>query len=95
MIYIILVFGGRSSLKSYNGKKKDKSHVIVWMIAEIVFVFVIATVSIILYDMYINIDVDDTKTYVAEKTAKEVTAEDTNDISEVLENASKSVVRNI
>lgn len=65
------------------------------MIAEIVFVFVIATVSIILYDMYINIDVDDTKTYVAEKTAKEVTAEDTNDISEVLENASKSVVRNI
>lgn len=82
-------------MKSYNGKKKDKSHVIVWMIAEIVFVFVIATVSIILYDMYINIDVDDTKTYVAEKTAKEVTAEDTNDISEVLENASKSVVRNI
>lgn len=82
-------------MKSYNGKKKDKSHVIVWMIAEIVFVFVIATVSIILYDMYINIDVDDTKTYVAEKTAKEVTAEDTNDISEVLENASRSVVRNI
>lgn len=80
-------------MKSY--KNKNKSHVIVWMIAEIVFVFVIATVSIILYDMYINIDVDDTKTYVAEKTAKEVTAEDTNDISEVLENASRSVVRNI
>lgn len=94
MIYIIANYKGVwEILKSY--KNKNKNHVIVWMIAETVFVFVIATVSIVLYDMYINIDVEEDKTYVAEKVAKEVTAEDTNDISEVLENASRSVVRNI
>lgn len=96
MIYIIIVFRGRGGLKSYNGKKKDKNHVIIWMIAETVFVFVVATVSIILYDMYINIEVDNSSTtYIAEKTAKEVNTENTNDISEVLENASNSVVRNL
>ncbi len=63
---------------------------------EAIFIFIIATASIILYDMYINIEVEpDINYYTAEKLAKEASIEDTDDVSEMLENASKSVVRNI
>ena len=77
-----------------NYKKKDKkTHILTWLIGEAIFVFVIATASIVLYDMYINIDVNDYESYTRpEKVIKEVSADDTNDISEILENVSESVV---
>ena len=81
-------------MNSYN-KKKNKTNVLVWLIGEIFLIFVTATASIVLYDMYINIDVVEYDGYVAEKTAKEVNTENTNDISGILESVSKSVVRNI
>ena len=81
-------------LNSYN-KKKNKSNILMWLIGEAIFIFVIATASIVLYDMYINIDVVEYDSYVSDKTAREVNTENTNDISDTLENVSKSVVRNI
>lgn len=80
-------------MKNYNYKKKSKKpHIITWLIWEAVFIFIIATASIVLYDMYINIDATPEQSYTAQKTAKEVNTETENDISEILENASKSVV---
>ena len=79
-------------------EKNKKENLITIILGEIIFVFVIATASIILYDMYINIDVAEDKGYEAKKTAQEIeNSENTMsyDISDVLENASKSVVRNI
>lgn len=81
-------------MNSYN-KKKNKTNVFVWLISEIFLIFVTATASIVLYDMYINIDVVEYDGYVPEKIAKEVNTENTNDISGILENVSKSVVRDI
>ena len=49
--------------------------------------------SIVLYDMYINIDTEK-EIYTAEKTAKEVSTKNTDDVSKMLEKVSKSVVRN-
>lgn len=66
-----------------------------WLIGELIFIFIVATASIVLYDMYINIDVVEYDEYVAKKTVKEVNTENTSDISDTLENVSKSVVRNI
>ena len=83
-------------MKKYNNPKKKKTHIFTWIVFEAIFIFIIATASITLYDMYINIDVEpNSDYYTAEKIAKEVSTEDTDDISEVLENTSKSVVRNI
>ncbi len=78
-------------MKSYIDKKK-KNHVFMWLIAEVIFIFVIATVSIILYDMYINIDVKEYESYETEKVTKEVNTDNTHDISQILEETSKSVV---
>lgn len=78
-------------MKSYTNKKK-KNHVFMWLIAEVIFIFVIATVSIILYDMYINIDVKEYESYETEKVTKEVNTDNTHDISQILEETSKSVV---
>lgn len=74
---------------------KKKTHTLTWLIGETLLIFTVATISIVLYDMYINIDVDKEMKYETQRVAKEVNAEDTQDISTILENASKSVVRNI
>lgn len=57
-------------------------------------IFSIATVSIVLYDMYINIEIEE-ETYTPKKVSQEISAENTEDVSTMLENISKSVVRNI
>lgn len=66
-----------------------------WLIGELIFIFIVATASIVLYDMYINIDVKEYGEYTTEKVAKVNKQDDTGDISDTLENVSKSVVRNI
>ena len=76
-------------------KKEKKKHVLGKIFAQTIFVFSIATMSIVLYDMYINIEVDKEETYSAEKLSKEISTINTEDISEILEDVSKSVVRNI
>lgn len=83
-------------MKNYNNyKKKEKTHILTWVIGELIFIFIVATTAIILYDMYINIEVTPEQSYIAEKVSKQVNVENTNDVSEIIENASKSVVRNI
>jgi len=83
-------------LKSYNNyKKKEKTHILTWVIGELIFIFIVATTAIILYDMYINIEVAPDEKYKPEKISKQVNVESTNDMSEIIENTSKSVVRNI
>ena len=73
-------------------KKEKKQNVFTYLIGEALFMFVIATASIILYDMYINIDVTPQISYTTEKTTKAVNINETNDVSDMLENASLSVV---
>lgn len=78
-------------------EKNKKENLITIILGEIIFVFVIATASIILYDMYINIDVTKDESYKAEKTTQIIESqnENTYNISDILENSSKSVVRDI
>lgn len=80
-------------MKNYK-KKEKKPHLLTWLIWEAVFIFIVATASIVLYDMYINVDVEEYKDYQIEKTSKskEVNVENVSDISETLENVSRSVV---
>ena len=78
-------------MKNYK-KKNKKTNILTWIIGEAIFIFIIATASIVLYDMYINIDVDQYESYSVEKTVKEVSTNNTENISQVLEEASKSVV---
>ena len=79
-------------MKNY-GRKEKKTHIITWVLIQLIFIFVIATIAIILYDIYINIDVAPYENYVSvEKQAKEVSTEGSDDISETLEIVSKSVV---
>lgn len=59
-----------------------------------IIVFIIATSSIVLYDMYINIEVEN-EGYLTEKVSREISTKNTRDISTMLEEVSKSVVRNI
>jgi hypothetical protein len=83
-------------LKSYNNYgKKEKQHILPWVIGEAVLIFLVATASIILYDIYINIDASPSVPYVPERISKEVNAENETNLSEILESVSKSVVRNI
>lgn len=79
-------------MKGYK-KKEKKPHILTWVIGEFVLIFVVATIAIILYDIYIHIDATPEESYVPVKIAKEVNTENVTDISEILENASKSVVR--
>lgn len=74
-------------------KKEKKNHYIAKFFGLILLLFTIATLSIVLYDMYINIDSEDE--YTVEKVVKEISIESTNDISSILEEVSKSVVRDI
>ena len=64
------------------------------MILGILIIFMIATFSIVLYDMYINIEIED-ESYTPKKVSQEISTENTEDTSTMLENISKSVVRNI
>lgn len=80
-------------LKNYR-KREKKNHIFVKIIAEIALIFAISTMSIVLYDMYINIDVY-RQDYTAEKISQEASTKDTTDISSMLEKVSKSVVRYI
>lgn len=80
-------------MKNYR-KEKKKKHIITRFLTQILFIFIIATLSIVLYDMYIHIEIED-EGYISEKTSKEISAESTEDISTMLENVSESVVRNI
>jgi len=75
-------------------KKGNKSHVIIKIISQMIIVFIIATSSIVLYDMYINIEVEN-EGYLTEKVSREISTKNTRDISTMLEEVSKSVVRNI
>ena len=79
-------------LKNYR-KKEKKSHILIKIFAEIALIFSISTMSIVLYDMYINIDVYK-ENYTVEKISQDVSVKETKDPSKMLEIASKSVVRN-
>lgn len=81
-------------LKRYKNNEKNNNKLI-YAIEELILIFAVATISIILYDIYINVDVVQEENYGTIKTAKEVNIDSESDISEILENTSKSVVRNI
>lgn len=82
-------------LKSYNRKQK-KSNTFSNVVGEIILIFVVATASIVLYDIYINIDVTQEEVQASEVMPKETALEENeNDISEMLESCSKGVVRDI
>ena len=74
-------------------KKEKKNHIFVKLFAEIALIFAISTMSIVLYDMYINIDVYDNN-YNVEKVSQETSLGNIQDESLMLEEVSKSVVRN-
>lgn len=80
-------------MKSYT-KKQKKNYILSKTILGILIIFMIATVSIVLYDMYINIEIED-ESYTPKKVSQEINAENTEDTSTMLENIAKSVVRNI
>ena len=75
-------------------KKQKKNYTISKMLLGILIIFMIATFSIVLYDMYINIEIED-ESYTPKKVSQEISTENTEDTSAMLENVSKSVVRNI
>lgn len=79
-------------LKNHR-KREKKNHIFVKIFAEIALIFAVSTMSIVLYDMYINIDVYQ-QDYTVEKVSQETSAENTKDVSSMLEEVSKSVVRN-
>ena len=80
-------------MKNYI-KKQKKNYIVSKMILGILIIFMIATFSIVLYDMYINIEIED-ESYTPKKVSQEISTENTEDTSTMLENISKSVVRNI
>lgn len=71
--------------------RENKSHLLSKLVLQILIIFAISTFSIVLYDTYINIEVED-ESYTAEKLSKEISIQNKEDISEVLEDISKSVV---
>lgn len=78
-------------MKKYKSKN-HKTSIFTWLIIETILIFAVATISIALYDIYINIEVSDVDSYVAEKISKETIKNEDEDISEILENVSKSIV---
>ena len=81
-------------LKNHR-KKEKKNHFFLNILTKTLAVFIISTASIVLYDMYVNIDVDEKEYYSSEKLSKEISVENKTDISSTLEKVTKSVVRNI
>ncbi len=80
-------------LKNHR-KREKKNHIFVKIFAEIALIFAVSTMSIVLYDMYINIDVYEDM-YTVKNISQETSAKDTTDVSSMLEEVSKSVVRYI
>lgn len=74
-------------------RAQKREYTIIKVFLELIVIFLIITISIALYDMYINIEVDK-DLYTVGKVAKEIESNDANDISSTLEKVSKSVVRN-
>ena len=81
-------------LKKHRVEKK-KNHFFLNILTKKLEVFIISTASIVLYDMYVNIDVEPKEYYSSEKLSKETNVENVTDISGMLEKATKSVVRDI
>lgn len=81
---------GMKSLRNRE-KEKNKNHLFIKLILELIIVFIIATIAIVLYDMYIKIEVED-NSYTVERVSKEISINNTEDISQMLEEVSKSVV---
>lgn len=75
-------------MKRYG--KVHKEHGIRTILARMVEIFIIATISIALYDMYLNINVDNGSNTGSETIA--MTEENNEDISDILEEASEAVV---
>ncbi len=83
-------------MKKYNYDKRiSKQKLFIWLIGEAFFIFVVATTAICLYDTYINIEVKSYDNYTLEKTSEKIEKEENADISDTLEEVSKSIVRNI
>ena len=57
-------------MENYNQNKKN-NHILTKILGKLILIFTIATISIVLYDMYINIEVDE-EDYTADKISKEV-----------------------
>ena len=56
-------------MDNYNKEKKN-NHILLKVLGKLFLIFIIATISIVLYDMYINIEVEE-ETYTADKVSKE------------------------
>ena len=78
-------------LLKHHQEERVKKHIFIKLVLELIIVFIIATIAIVLYDMYINIEIEN-NSYIAKKVSQEISTEDTEDISTVLEEVSKSVV---
>ncbi len=78
-------------MKNYR-KEEKKPHILTKILGKIILVFIISTISIVLYDMYINIEIDKEADYNAVKIANKVNTEDITNVSDMLEVTSKCVV---
>ena len=56
-------------MDNYNKEKKN-NHILLKVLGKLFLIFIIATISIVLYDMYINIEVEE-ESYTADKVSKE------------------------
>lgn len=57
-------------MDNYNREKRN-NHILTKILGNLILIFTIATISIVLYDMYINIEVYE-EDYTADKISKEV-----------------------
>ena len=80
-----------------NKNKERKNHLLSKIMGKVLLIFIISTMSIVLYDMYINIEVEE-DSYSVDRISKETNIESVKNeenVSQMLENVSDSVVRNI
>ncbi len=77
------------NMKKYE--KVHKEHYVRKFLIKVIWIFIIATMSIALYDMYLNIDVDD-KIYLNDETIATTDEEKKNDIYDVIEETANAVV---
>ena len=57
-------------MDNYNKNKKN-NYILIKILGMLLLIFIIATTSIVLYDLYINIEVDE-EDYTANRLSKEV-----------------------
>ena len=79
-------------MESMYSKKPSKGKVFLRVIGKIISIFIIVTVSIALYDMYVNINVDSAELPKEEAAVTENNEENDRDIYTVIEDVSKAVV---